>query len=371
MLRRRRGAALLLAAWLPGCRRAPPPPSEHALPPASASAVATPGTAEPAPSAPPPPRTLVVSAVGDCTLGGDDDGTVAHRATPFDLAFADHGGDDGWFFSGTREILAADDLTIANLEGVLTDLRAPVSEGKFHFRGRPAYARMLAAGSVEVVNLANNHSFDFGDKGYRDTLAALEAAGVGAAGNGRADRRTVRGVEIVNLGFTGGGEGVKKRMIAEIERAKTKENLVIVSFHWGSEHTHRVLPLQRDLGRAAIDAGADLVLGTHPHVIQAIEEHRGRHIVHSLGNFVFGGNVNPDDKDAIVYQETFAEQDGAMVPVASKVIPVRVSSSPDHNDFRPVPLAGEDRERVLARLRRYGEELPPLPAARPSPTLAR
>jgi poly-gamma-glutamate synthesis protein (capsule biosynthesis protein) len=167
----------------------------------------------------------------------------------------------------------------------------------------------------------------------------------------------VRGVEVVNLGYTGGSEAMKKRMVEEVTRYKTPANVVVVSFHWGLEGKRQVIPLQRKLGRLAVDAGADLVLGTHPHVIQGIETYAGRHIVYSLGNFVFGGNVNPSDKEAIVYQETFAVTEGKAAPVGSRVIPVLVTSSRDRNDFRPVPLEGEARERVLTLVERLSEEL--------------
>jgi poly-gamma-glutamate synthesis protein (capsule biosynthesis protein) len=301
---------------------------------------------------------VVVSAVGDCTLGGDHHASQGASALDaFDVEVQAHRGDLAWFFSGVRSILAADDVTVANLEGTLTVVTDPDGDTPFHFRGKPRYAGVLTAGSVEVVNVANNHSHDFGDAGYAETLRALRAEGVGVAGNGLVDTRTVRGVEVKNLGYTGGSEAMTRRMVEDVARHKVPGNVVVVSFHWGLEGKRQVIPLQRKLGRMAIDAGADLVIGTHPHVIQGIETYRGRHVVYSLGNFVFGGNVNPTDKEAILYQETFAVEDGRAAPVASQVIPVRVTSSPDRNDFRPVPLEGEAKDQVLSLVRRLSEEL--------------
>jgi hypothetical protein len=316
------------------------------IPSASASA--------PPPPAP-PPITIRVSAVGDCTLGGDVHG--ANARSPFDAAIDAHGGDLRYPFSGVLALLEDDDLTIANLEGTLTTASDPDGEVPFHFRGKPAYAAILREGSVEVANLANNHSHDFGGRGYQDTLKALRAAGVGATGYGLVDTRTIKGVEIHNLGFTGGDPVLLGRVRAAVAARKTAGNLVIVSFHWGLEGVHQVIDVQRALGRAAIDAGADLILGTHPHVIQGIETYRGRRIVYSLGNFVFGGNVNPTDKEAIIYRASFTAADGRTAPSGEEIVPVRITTAPERNDFRPVVLEGEARSRVLARLATYSEGL--------------
>ncbi|MEP7121095.1 MAG: CapA family protein [Byssovorax sp.] len=296
-----------------------------------------------------------MSAVGDCTLGGDT--RVASAVGPFDAAIAEHGGDFRYPFSGVLSLLQDDDVTIANLEGTLTASFEPEGDVPFHFRGKPEYAAILREGSVEVVNLANNHSHDFGARGYQDTLRALGAVGVGAAGYELVDTRTVKGIEVHNLGFTGGDPAMVARVRAAVAARKAPGNLVIVSFHWGLEGLHEVIDVQRALGRAAIDAGADLVIGTHPHVIQGIETYRGRRIVYSLGNFVFGGNVNPADKEAIVYRASFTLLDGQMTPSSEEIVPVRITTSRGRNDFRPVALAGEERASALSRVAFYSEGL--------------
>ena len=355
-------ALFLVCACAPRSTEAPP---GDAGPAASASAASTslpaaeitpsaaPSSSAPAPT--PAPITLRVSAVGDCTLGGDVRGAAA--LSPFDAVIAAHGGDLRYPFSGVLALLESDDVTIANLEGTLTTSNEPIEEGPFHFRGKPEYAAMLREGSVEVVNLANNHSHDFGARGYKDTVKALRAAGVGATGYSLVDTRTVKGVEVHNLGFTGGDPVMIKRVRVAVAARKKPENLVIVSFHWGLEGSAEVIDVQRALGRAAVDSGADLVLGTHPHVIQGIETYRGRRIVYSLGNFVFGGNVNPTDKEAIVYVASFTAADGRIVPSGEEIVPVRITTAPERNDFRPVVLSGEARERALARVASASEGL--------------
>jgi poly-gamma-glutamate synthesis protein (capsule biosynthesis protein) len=293
--------------------------------------------------------------VGDCTLGGDSKSASAQGA--FDAVIAAHGGDLRYPFSGVLQLLRDDDVTIANLEGTLTASFEPAGDVPFHFRGRPEYAAILREGSVEVVNLANNHSHDFGGKGYLDTRRALREVGVGAAGYELVDTRIVKGVEVHNLGFTGGDPVMLARVRSAVAARKRPGNLVIVSFHWGLEGVHEIIDVQRALGRAAIDAGADLVLGTHPHVIQGIETYRGRRIVYSLGNFVFGGNVDPKDRDAIIYRASFTLDKGLIAPSGEEIVPVRVSTSAERNDFRPVLLAGAERDHTLARVAEYSEGL--------------
>jgi poly-gamma-glutamate synthesis protein (capsule biosynthesis protein) len=276
---------------------------------------------------------------------------------PFDAVIAAHGGDLGYPFSGVLALLQDDEVTIANLEGTLTTSYEPAPGLSFHFRGKPEYAGILREGSVEVVNLANNHSHDLGGRGYQDTLRALREAGVGAAGYELVDTRTVKGIEVHNLGFTGGDPVMLARVRKAVAARKEPGNLVIVSFHWGLEGVHEIIDVQRALGRAAIDAGADLVIGTHPHVIQGLETYRGRRIVYSLGNFVFGGNVNPAEKEAIIYRASFALVDGQLAQSSEEIVPVQVTTAPLRNDFRPIVLTGEARASVLARVAAYSEGL--------------
>ena len=358
-------AAALLALPAAGCERANAalPPSEEPTPGASAApakavaavAVAVAANA-PAPVTAPVPRTILLSAVGDCTLAAE----LGMVRTPGTLPreFEDHGSDPAWFFSGVIGVLAQDDLTIANLETTLTSSMIPAVPGRPRFRGKPEYAAMLPAGSVELVNFANNHSHDFGQRGYDETVRVVRAAGVGLFGNEFVDTRTIRGVEIVNIGFTGGDPVILPDVVKRIKALKTASNLLIVSFHWGAEGVYDPNEVQLVLGHAAVDAGADLVIGTHPHVLQGIETYKGRHILYSLGNFVFGGHGKPSDMDAVIYQEAFAERDGRMGPGEMTIIPVRISSVTTHNDYRPVILAGEERERVLAKMKKLSEALP-------------
>lgn len=356
-----------LGAAQVGCRdsQAAPLPREEAPGAEAVMAVSTVEEPPPAPGgaatvvfAAPPAQspTITISAVGDCTLGSDH--RVAGAEGSFHLAMDRAGNDYSVPFANVVGVLAKDDLTIANLETPLSRAR-PAVDHTFVFNGKPEYAEILARGSVELVNLANNHTGDFGAEGAKQTIESVEGAGVGAFGNGRVDRRMVKGVEVVNVGYLGGMRGTRERVVKDVAKLKRPDNLVIVSFHWGVEGLNVPVDDQRRMAHAVIEAGADLILGHHPHVLQGIETYRGKHIVYSLGNFVFGGHSNPADKDSMIYQEVFGVEGGAVVSKESRVLPVRISSVTTHNDFRPVLLEGAEKERVLARVKDYSDRLAP------------
>lgn len=340
-----------------------------AAPPRPLSVSAAPAEARPAANSnelpeksvelqPPEAPRVLISAVGDCTLGTD---YRAPRAPgTFNMQMELAGNDYEYPFSGVREVLGADDLTLANLETTLTTAKTPI-EAPFVFSGKPEYAAILRLGSVEAVNVANNHSFDFGQIGFDDTLKALQSEGIGYFGNGYVDRRVIKGIEIVNVGYTGGRFSIGAAMKRVIAAEKKPDNVVIASFHWGVEGLNVPIAEQEQLGRAAIDAGADWVIGHHPHVLQGIEYYKGNPIVYSLGNFVFGGNSHPSDTDSMIVQAVFRKNQGTgrMEREELRVIPVRITTAAGKNDYRPVLLDGADKERVLERVKRYSEKLGP------------
>ena len=143
----------------------------------------------------------------------------------------------------------------------------------------------------------------------------------------------------------------------DVREHKTPNNIVIVSYHWGEESKTIPNKIQRELGRATIDAGADLVLGHHPLVLQGIEKYKGKNIVYSLGNFSFGGNNNPKDKDSMIYQEIFQIQNGKIIGRENKIIPVRISSSLNRNDYRPMLLEGMEYERVYTKIENLNKKV--------------
>lgn len=346
-----------------GARKVPAPiPAETPAAPAAAPAApeASPGSPEtpPAPTAPaspvPAPRppedpvtTVTLSAAGDCTLGTEE--SFGYEAT-FPSAWDAAGGDGSVFLAGVQSVFAKDDLTVVNLEGPLTT-RGQRQDKTFAFRGDPAYVEVLKAGSVEAASLANNHSYDYGNDGYWDTFKTLGDNGIMPFGYEESQILPVKGIPVGLVGINALEAGAADQLVAELAKIREKgARLKVVYFHWGSELETHPDEDQVWLAHLAVDHGADLVLGAHPHVIQPLETYKGKTICYSLGNFCFGGNSNPGDKDTFIYQQTFRFRYGHLVGTdPGKVIPCRISSTPDWNDYRPTLVEGEESERIKGK----------------------
>lgn len=302
-----------------------------------------------------PPVSITISAAGDCTLGTDENFDQSRSLN----AYYDENG-PAYFLQSVKPVFEADDLTIVNMEGTLTESTSRMDK-TFAFKGPADYTKILTEGSVEAANLANNHSRDYGEQSYTDTIAALDAAGIVNFGY---DRTAVMDVNGVKVGLVGTyelaeGMGCEEEMIANIKAVEDQgAQIVIVSFHWGIERENYPDENQVNLAHSAIDHGADLVLGHHPHVLQGIEVYNGKNIVYSLGNFCFGGNSNPSDKDTMIFQQTFTVQNGELVEDnVTNVIPCSLSSESGRNTYQPTPLEGEEKERVMAKIEEFSAGL--------------
>ena len=300
---------------------------------------------------------ITISAAGDVTLGGCP---VRGSYRVFMDEFEANGNDHTFLFRNVRHIFHEDDLTIVNLEGTLTN-ETRHRGAAFNFRAPPEFAMSLSLAGVDAVSLANNHSMDFLEIGYNDTIASLEAVGVQSFGNARNTIMEVNGINVGLFGFLAWNDTREHRngVTAAIEDLKTRgADLIIAYFHWGRETYYRPIACQRNLGHFTIDAGAHLVLGAHPHVIQGIEEYNGRNIVYSLANFSFGGNRRPFDMDSFIFQQTFTFENGVLQDTnETKIIPVRTTSALTFNNYQPTPAFGRDAERIMALIERLSEEL--------------
>lgn len=297
------------------------------------------------------PVSITISAAGDCTLGTDE---YFDPSTSLNAYYDSNG--PAYFFQNVKSIFEADDLTIVNMEGTLTEETAR-QDKTYAFKGPAEYTQILTDGDVEAANLANNHSHDYGDKSYTDTIAALDAAGITNFGY---DRTAVMDVNGVKVGLVGTyelaeGMGCEDEMISNIKAVEDQgAQIVIVSFHWGIERENYPTENQVNLAHSAIDNGADLVLGHHPHVLEGIEVYNGKNIVYSLGNFCFGGNSNPSDKDTMIFQQTFTVQNGELVEDnVTNIIPCSISSDSSYNNYQPTPLEGDEADRVKGRIEEY------------------
>lgn len=296
------------------------------------------------------PVSLTLSVVGDCTLGTDE---TFDYDTSLNAYYENYGAD--YFLQNVKDIFSTDDLTIANFEGTLTN--SDEREDKtFAFKAPASYASILTGGSVEAVNTANNHSHDYGEQSFDDTLAALDDAGIVHFGYDETAVMDVKGIKVGLVGIYELYDHLEREQQLKDNIAKVKADgaqLIVVIFHWGNETETVPDSNQTTLGRIAIDEGADLVCGHHPHVLQGIETYKGRNIVYSLGNFCFGGNSSPNDMDTMIYQQTFTiDADGVKKDNVTNIIPCSISSAAydGYNNYQPTPAEGDEATRILGKI---------------------
>lgn len=295
----------------------------------------------------PVPEHYYLSFAGDCTLG------TLYELYGVSSCFPGIVGENYEYpFAAVQQWFGSDDFTMVNLEGPLTNEGTPAQK-TYCFRGDPALAQILPAGSVECVSLANNHSEDFGSVGYENTQKALDGVGVAYAGNGETIMvETERGLKIgiLAVAFYIDHEEMTEKIISLKDQGA---QVIIVSFHWGNEGYYSHTYDQQLYAYTAIDAGANIIFGHHPHVLQAMEEYNGGMIYYSLGNFAFGGNDCPKDFDtALISQEVIVDVDGTVSLGECKAIPCSISPIDQTNRFQPTPAEeGSDRyNRVMEKL---------------------
>ena len=275
---------------------------------------------------------FTLTFVGDCTFGS--------TAANWELAssFVQVVGEDYRYpFANVVDIFENDDFTLANLEGPLTEegVGEPLQK-EFVFRGSPAYTAILTENSVEAVTLANNHALDYGFEGRNATKDALKEAGIAHGAREQSflyttDSGLTVGVYCDDFAFD------RAHITDSIASLREQgAEIVICAFHWGQEQEYQPAQNEIDWGHIAIDAGADIVAGHHPHVLQPIEYYKNGVIFYSLGNFSFGGNANPGDTDSVILQqEVFRDPDGTMNLGELKVIPCSITSTPTRTTISP------------------------------------
>ncbi len=292
---------------------------------------------------------VTVSAVGDVAL-----------AWRVDLAIRQHQYDP---FREVRAALSGADLAIANVECVMTEApesAQPERAGQPLIRAHPSSARVLANAGIDVASVANNHAFDFGARGALDTHRALREAGVIPLGGGRAEDarepliREVRGLRVGALAFAqqvnhSPGRGARvawldARSVDEVRALKARVDVVLVSVHWGHEFVETPTPGQVAMAHRLVDAGADAIIGHHPHVLQSVERYNDRPIIYSLGNFVFGHQPTPRDLSAIL---ELSLQRGARPIVRAALRPVLLEGRLG----TPTPVTGRRAAPIIARIR--------------------
>lgn len=299
-------------------------------------------------------KEVTISFAGDCTLGGF---LGQSPEASFDQVYSLNGGE--YFLSNVKEVFENDDLTIVNLEGPFTNI-TPTNDKQFPIGCKPEHVDVLTNGSVELVNLANNHIWDCEQQGIYDTIQTLKDNNIRYFGEGYKHIEEINSLKIGFLGYRAFyiDQTVLNSIYNDIQELKNNgANIVVVFFHYGEERQYYNNKDQERISKYAIDSGADIVIGGHPHVIQGVEIYNGRTICYSMGNFSFGANKNPSDKDTFIYQQTFRlSNDGTVSYSNHTIIPCRISSKTDWNDYKPTLLDGTDSERVFNRLKEYSSK---------------
>ena len=334
-------AALAIACLLAGCSGASPARTEQPEGPSEAFEVIDRNIQ---------PVTFTVTMAGDCILGTDErfgyDGSLPAKWNEVQ--------DPSYFLSNVQEYFATDDLTIVNFEGTLTESTTR-EDKEFAFKGPAEYVQILTSGSVEAAAMANNHSADYGEQSYWDTINTLESNGIPTFGYDRIAYMDVQGAKVALISCVVWSEDAyyTDQLVGNIRTAKEQGADVVICFnHWGEELDYVPNWDAVNAAHLAVDAGADLVVGSHPHVVQGYEWYHDRPIAYSTGNFCFGGNSNPADYDCYMVRQTFTVN-----PVTHevtlgefKIIPCRQSSVVYPNDYRPTPCSGEDYDRLMAKI---------------------
>ena len=298
---------------------------------------------------------FLLSFAGDCTLGTE------HGSWGKSGTFPEVVGENyAYPFAGVQSLFARDDFTFVNLEGTLTSHTVP-AEKQFRFRGPTSYGAILTEGSVEAVTLANNHTLDYGKTGLQETRQVLKDLGVAAGGDGETFLYTAS--RSLKIGVYTAYHFDRPQIRQGIETLQNQgAELIIAAFHSGAEGSYTPTARQKDMFRYAADCGAHIVYNSHPHVLQPVEHYRDSVIFYSLGNFSFGGNRNPSDKDTVVIQvEVERQADGSVVLSQVLTHPCSVSSRMDRNDYQPTLCEADSTQAQRVERKLAGTYRPPAP----------
>lgn len=287
---------------------------------------------------------ITLSFVGDCLCATDE---FTNYANCFNEV-ADRE-DPSYFFEKVNSYFLNDDFTVADCENVFSDSDdLKVSDkGQYANPGIEAYwfksaaknAEILSAGGIDCVSISNNHINDYGTAGAEDTKAALDAAGVLWGTEGKIVYYEKNDYKIAVICVSMYGSGVVPNIIDYIQEADKESDYQIIYFHGGKEAIHEPEEWKIQACHDLVDAGADLIMGDHPHVLQPMEEYKDVTIIYSLGNFIFGGNRHPENR-TIIYRHTLTITEGNLEIQTGKIIPCYVYTG-DTNNWQPAVIKDE------------------------------
>ena len=291
-------------------------------------------------------REILISAVGDLTLASNYNKAYTNSFYEYYDLYG-----PGYFCENVAHIFEESDCVVANLECALTD--GGTRQGNVYaYKGPAKYTDILTASNIDVVNRANNHSYDYSQSGYNDTTDALNKAGIDHYGYDSVLIKEINGIKVGFVGTVGTGSlsSVKNGLDYLAENGV---EIKIVSFHWGIMDQRIANQSQVNAAHYVIDNGADLVIGHHPHVLQGIEIYKGKYIAYSIGNFIFDGNVISDieNRTSVIFQQKFILNGSKIVESSINLIPILTISNMSRNNFKPMLATGGDKDAILSKIK--------------------
>ncbi|NLD51697.1 MAG: CapA family protein [Clostridiales bacterium] len=298
---------------------------------------------------------IVLTFTGDCTLGSEEH--LRDRPYSFDSFIAQHG--YGYPFDKVLPILQQDDVTVINFEGVLSDSARGRVKKTYNFRGPPDFVNILKAGSIELSYLGNNHTGDYGQRGYDSTIQIFEQAGHNWFATTEYGGKTwVFEKNGVKVGFAGcyisywvkNPQAVKQ----SFEQLQAQGcDFIVGVMHGGAEYSSQHDRYQQRLARFMVDNGAGLVVGHHPHVLHGVEIMDSATVVYSLGNFAFGGNKDLRSTQTMLAQFTLSfDREGRYMGQQLNLLPAHPSGTLTHNNYQPILVSGQRADSIIDLVRR-------------------
>ena len=299
---------------------------------------------------------FVVTFTGDCLLASPENQTTAGSFNEYT-----NNQPPTYFLEKVAPIFEKDDYTIVNLETVLSDNKLQkISKDHspaYWYYSKASNTDILTSSSVEAVSLANNHYGDYGEKGRQDTIAAVEAAGLLYGTNDKTFYLEKNGYRIAVICHGLWSDWQSRDIIARIQKEEANSDFQIVYYHGGKERVHKPEQWRINASRKLVDAGADLVVGNHPHVLQPMENYNGVDIIYSMGNFCFGHGKRPENR-TVIYQLTLKiTNEGELKTKLWELIPCYVYTG-EINNYQPAPIVDETEKQIVLDFMQGIRELP-------------
>ena len=304
---------------------------------------------------------ITLSFIGDCLCATDEN-------THYENCFNDIADikPASYFFKKVNSYFLQDDFTIADCENVFSDSdNLQISDkGQYQdpdieaywFKSKAKNAEILKAGGIDCVSISNNHINDYGTTGHEDTKTALNSFKIKWGEEGKIVYYKKNNFKIGVICTTMYGSYAVDSIKASIAKASKKSDYQIVYFHGGTEAVHEPEEWKIEACHMLADAGADLIMGDHPHVLQPMELYNDVTIIYSLGNFIFGGNRHPENR-TIIYQHTLTLEDNVLKNESGKIIPCYVYTG-DTNNWQPDIIKNKSEKQNVIRFMKGKRALP-------------